>query len=301
MKKKMRHYPLPNIPNLAQAKFWAQDLLSKSGVENADREWHWLLDPILSASDSTISSALSSSLIHGARPLTERQWSRYKMNVTSRSRRYPLAYILGNQEFYDLEFTVNPSVLIPRPETSLLVDMALKGLSKIKLNVSLLDIGTGSGNIAIAIAKNKPNSKLTAVDISSAALKVAKFNAINHNVQDQIRFLKSNLLQSVTGKYVMIVSNPPYIPSETLAHLEPELKYEPKRALTGGLTGFRVIQRIIKQAKSHLIPGGFIALEIGYDQSRSVRNYLKHSGYQNIQLFRDQAGNFRAIQAQFNG
>ena len=213
------------------------------------------------------------------------------------SRRFagePIAYILGEKEFWSLNLTVTPDVLIPRPETEMLVEWILKNLPKdAKLRVA--DLGTGSGAIAIAIASERPHWRLVAVDNSKKALKVAKTNAERCRIRN-INFYFSEWCQALEQKHQhVIVSNPPYI-LDYDQHLQ-QLKYEPHEALTGGPDGLCSIKTIIKEAKSYLIDGGSLLLEHGFDQSQKIIELMQKAHYHQIQDHTDLAGLPRMIVA----
>ena len=190
--------------------------------------------------------------------------------------REPVQYILGVTEFMGMKFKVDKRVLIPRPETEILVQSAIEELKNIK-NPSVLDIGTGSGCIAVSLAKHIPHSQITAVDISFEALKVAKDNARLNRVEEaQIKFIHSDLFSGLGNqKFDLIISNPPYVSIQELSVLAGELSFEPALALETGLDGMDFYRRIIIQADSHLNTGGFLIFEVGLNQACKVRDLLK--------------------------
>ncbi len=192
----------------------------------------------------------------------------------------PLAYILGSTEFMGLEFKITPDVLVPRPETELLVETAIRQArtSDNAICKRILDLGTGSGCIAVSLAKFLPNAEVSAVDISEEALKVAAENAEAHNVK--INFIRSDLFSApalVSSKYGVIVSNPPYIVSEEIGKLQPELSYEPRIALDAGHDGLEFYRRIIDKAPDHLENGGLLVMEMGFGQRKKIENIFKKS------------------------
>jgi release factor glutamine methyltransferase len=198
----------------------------------------------------------------------------------------PIAYIIGRREFYGLTFAVTPDVLIPRPETELLVELALERLPACS---RLLDMGTGSGAIAIAIAHARPDALVTALDTSAVALQVARRNAAMHGAK--INFLESNWYGALEDiRFDIIVSNPPYIVSGD-AHLQQgDLRFEPINALTDHANGMTALNTIIHGAAKYLKPGGWLLLEHGYDQSHPVRDVLKTQGFEQVQSWQDLAG-----------
>ena len=198
-----------------------------------------------------------------------------------RIRGEPIQYILGKTEFMGLEFKVTPDVLIPRPETEIMVEKAVDiAHSSQLLALSILDIGTGSGCIAVSLARFIKDSKVTAVDISKPALQIAKQNALLNNVQ--VDFLESDLFSAYelrAKSFELIISNPPYIPSAEIETLQPEIKYEPRMALDAGLDGLGFYRRIIDEAPRYLKEGGLLIMEMGYNQKEAIKNIFQNSGY----------------------
>lgn len=198
----------------------------------------------------------------------------------------PVAYLVGEREFYGRDFMVGPGVLIPRPETEHLVEAALK---RAPHNARVLDIGTGSGCIAITLKLERPDLQVSAVDVSAAALNIARANAAE--LHAEVEFAESDLFHALAGRqFELIVSNPPYIP-EADAHLsQGDLRFEPKNALASGPDGLDAIRAIVDQAKAHLAPGGWLLFEHGYDQGEAVQGLLKAAGYAKVFLEQDLAG-----------
>ncbi len=204
----------------------------------------------------------------------------------------PIQYILGRTEFMGLEFKVTPDVFIPRPETEILVEKTVEiARSSDPGARSILDIGTGSGCIAVSLAKFLPNIILTATDISHKAIETAQSNALLNNAADKIKFIYSDLFTSyglLIRSYDIIVSNPPYIPAAEIEELQPEVKYEPRIALDGGKDGLDFYRRIIDKAPSYLKENGFLIMEIGFNQGEAIKNIFQKSGYfQIIELIKD--------------
>jgi len=215
----------------------------------------------------------------------------------------PIAYILGQREFYSLQMEVTKDVLIPRTETELLVDLTLECLpSSAQKELSVLDLGTGSGAISVALANSHPNLKLTAVDISDAALAVAKINAEKHlgSKQTLIKLLKSSWYTELTGyQFDIIVANPPYIAVND-KHLEQgDLRFEPRDALTDYTDGLGSLRAIIKDAKHYLKNGGWLLMEHGYDQSFLVCELLKKQPFEEVKSWKDIAGIKRVSGGQY--
>ncbi len=218
---------------------------------------------------------------------------RFDQLVQRRVAREPVAYIVGEKEFYSLSFRVSRDVLIPRPETELLVDTVLKQAPR---GGRVLDVGTGSGCIAIAVAANRADLRLTACDISADALSIAAENASRHGVVG-IRFVESDLFDGLDAddRYDVVVSNPPYVAEgETLA---PELDREPAPALSAGPEGMDVIERLLPDALTRLNPGGGTIVEFGSDQETPVRRCAEAAGYGTIEIVHDLVGHPRVLRA----
>jgi release factor glutamine methyltransferase len=223
------------------------------------------------------------------RPLTEEEMAKYRELLKRRSKFEPLQYIIGNVEFYGLEFNVNPSVLIPRPETELLVE-AIIDIYKDLGPVKILDIGTGSGNIAVTLARNLNDAFITAIDISEEALKTAKENAVFNSVDNKIDFIHSDFLKDELNllDFDVIVSNPPYISISDYETLRPELKiYEPKSALTDHNSGYIFYEVISSRAYNILKQSGRLFFEVGKDQYSEVNRIMITNNFQNITIRKD--------------
>jgi release factor glutamine methyltransferase len=208
------------------------------------------------------------------RELTAEEVFFYWQSVRRRAAGEPIQYILGQQEFYGRIFHVAPAVLIPRPETEHLVEAVLARLPCDR-PLQLLDVGTGSGILAVTFALHLPHAEITAVDISPEALAVARGNAEHHHVADRIQFLHSDLLAKVRGPLDAVVSNPPYIPDTDRTTLHPQVRdHEPPTALFAGPDGLDIYRRLIPQAHAALTPDGLLALEIGHGQRKDIEGLL---------------------------
>lgn len=249
--------------------------------DNSQRDAELLLLHVTVASRASL-------IAHPDRELSPEQRARYEDVIARRLRHEPIQYITGQQEFYGLVMVVTPAVLIPRPETEHLVEAVLKQVPADK-ELTIADIGTGSGAIAIALATHLPNARITALDISLKALEVAEANGRKHEVADRIKFLESDLLAAVsdeTAAYNVIVSNPPYVALTDRDMLSPEVRdYEPATALFAGQTGLDVYRRLISQAHQALKPGGLLALEIGQGQQDAIRTLLR--GWESVSFVND--------------
>ena len=212
-----------------------------------------------------------------------------------RKQNRPIAYILGFKDFWKYKFKVDKNVLIPRPETELIIEQVLKNLPKLSTK-NILDIGTGSGCIIISIIKERENCKATAIDKSLKALKVAKTNAEMHHVQKKIKFLNIDVDKYFANKYDLIVSNPPYIKDIEILSLDKDVKLnEPKLALSGGKSGLNKVFKVIKKSQKLLKTNGKLILEIGDKQSKEVKKYLIKNNFNQIQVFKDLSRKDRCI------
>lgn len=228
------------------------------------------------------------------KPLNDKEVEQYRQFIGRRGQRIPVAYLTGEREFYALRVQVNEHVLIPRPETEFVVDKIVELVEPNQLT-KVLDLGTGSGAIALALACQDPYFQITAVDISPSALQVAEANAKRLEVDNQVDFLCSDLFGKVTGTYAVICSNPPYIKSEELQQASPEIGVEPALALDGGPDGLAFYRRIVNQAASFLEQPGFVVLEIGWDQGAKVRALGEEAGFTWLETMKDYAGQDRVV------
>jgi release factor glutamine methyltransferase len=210
--------------------------------------------------------------------------------LARRVRREPVAQIIGHREFWDLEFEVTSDVLIPRPDTELIVEEAIDFFRASGCRTAL-DVGTGSGCIAVSIAHALPAVHVTVTDCSSAALAVARKNAARHNVADRLTFVETDLMAGVKGPFDVIVSNPPYVPEKDAERLQPEvIQFEPHRALFGGTDGLAVIRRILSEAKSCLAADGRLIVEFGFGQDDDIRRLAEQNGWIVVRLREDLQG-----------
>jgi release factor glutamine methyltransferase len=227
-------------------------------------------------------------ITQGDRTLTADEAVRLDDLVARRLRGEPIAYIVGRREFFGLEFQVGPAVLIPRPDTELIVELALERLPDSAPR--LLDMGTGSGAIAVAVAHTRPDADVTALDVSRDALAVAQANAAANGAR--VRFLESSWFDALAAAEVfdVIASNPPYIAAGDAHLAQGDLRFEPVGALTDHADGLSALRIIIAGSPRHLVPGGWLLLEHGYDQAAAVRTLLQEAGFADVQSWRDLAG-----------
>jgi release factor glutamine methyltransferase len=218
----------------------------------------------------------------------------FRSTLARRVAREPLQYIVGRQEFWSLDFRVTGDVLIPRPETELLVELALVALRESGrrdgAGLKLCDLGTGSGCVAIALARELPSAEIWALDVSSPALAVAENNGRRHGVANRVHFMQSDLFAAVEGRrFDAIISNPPYVSSVELVHPQPELTWEPRQALEGGVAGLDVIRRLTASAPQFLVEGGWLIVEIGADQSAAVQALAAAATLRDVTVYADYA------------
>jgi release factor glutamine methyltransferase len=234
-----------------------------------------------------------------AEPASPEVRQKYKELIRRRIEGCPVAYLVGKKEFHGLEFQVGPAVLIPRPDSEHVVLECL-ALAKALPAPRIMDVGTGSGNLAVTLAKALPNAKITATDQSADALQVAGVNAARHGVQ--IRFLQGDVLAPVPAgeTFDFIVSNPPYIAHEDMKDLPAGVRdYEPHLALDGGPGGFAVFDRLIEQARPRLEPGGYLLVEIGAPQEKGARERIAIAGYELASTIHDYSGHPRVLKARW--
>lgn len=280
--------------------------LAASGVESA-----WLDAELLMAAAAGVTRA---EILSGGALLSSETIARFDAMLARRTKREPVAYIVGHKEFYSLDFEVSPAVLIPRPETELAVATALEAIERMR-DPRVLDIGTGSGAIAIAIAANAPDARVTATDISADALALAARNASRHRVADRVTFRRADCFEVVDGEpplgsFDLIVSNPPYIEDGALAGLEPEVRgYEPRAALGAGSDSLSFFRRIASGARAHFSGNGSddgasrgeLIVEVGAGQAAAVAQMFEQAGLRVVSVLDDLAGLPRVVRARAGG
>ncbi len=228
-------------------------------------------------------------LSHPEYQLSDEQYARFSAWFERRLSGEPIAYILGEREFFGINFKVSPATLIPRPETELLVELALQRMSQQGV-CRVLDMGTGSGAIALSIAHERPNAEVVAVDASEAALEIAQLNAQQLKLKN-VKLMRSDWFAALQGdRFDVIVSNPPYIAADDAHLTQGDLRFEPRTALASGADGLEDLIRICAHAKSHLNAQGWLLLEHGYNQAESVRVLLQQLGFSDVFSAKDLAG-----------
>ena len=227
--------------------------------------------------------------------LNPEQTEIFKNLIERRKKGEPVAYLINKKDFWKDEFFVNKDVLIPRPDTELIIEQVLKIYSK-NSQLQVLDIGTGSGCILLSILKERPNFYGIGIDISKKSIKVSKLNAKQLNLTNRVKFFHSSIDNFKLGKYDMIVSNPPYIELFNLKYLEKDvINFDPKLALSGGFDGFSKIRKVINKAKTLIKKNGKFVLEIGFNQKNKVKKILKEEGFYVNRAIRDYGNNDRCI------
>ncbi|MFT5726430.1 MAG: release factor glutamine methyltransferase [Desulforhopalus sp.] len=285
--------------HLTDALHNGSELLQQAGVEEFELDARLLLENVLNKSRSELFLARDLKL-------TDSQLIQYQAFIERRKQREPVAYILGEQEFWSLSFSVSPHVLIPRPETEFLLEQVLSHANKINFTRGkIVDLCCGSGVIATVLAK-ETGQDIVAVDVSPEALQVSKNNILRHDVQDQVQFVQSDLLSSFQkiNQFSLVVSNPPYVSHiDVTNNLAPEVSdYEPHLALDGGVRGLELIQIIREQLEDVLLPGGELFMEIGADQGQELLSMFSSrmnglDGFLTVEILKDYAGRDRVVHA----
>ncbi|MCS6775633.1 MAG: peptide chain release factor N(5)-glutamine methyltransferase [Chloroherpetonaceae bacterium] len=261
----------------------AIQILKEAGIETPRMEAQLLLAQALGVPRSAV-------LAETYPPPDPAQLAAFDQLVRARARRTPLAYLRGTQEFYGLDFEVTPAVLIPRPETELLVEIALEHLPG-QQPAWIADAGTGSGCIVTSILAHRPAVRAIATDCCTDALRVAQRNAILHAVAPRVRYVCTDFLSGLQGPFQIILSNPPYIPAPEIPDLPPEVRLsEPRAAIDGGQDGLNAYRRLIPQGARLLCPEGLMAVEVARGQASTVADFMKRAGLTRVEIRPDLAG-----------
>ncbi len=279
------------MPTIAETLREATEILRESGLAEPRREANSLLGHALGKDRAHL-------IAHATDALTETETIRFREALARRARREPLQHITGRQEFYGLDFLVTRDVLIPRPETELIVEQALEILPAAGRS-RFCEVGVGSGCISVSILHHRPAASAVALAVSPAALDVARRNAEKHGVGARLELRASDVFAALADeRFDLVVSNPPYIAALDVAGLQPEVRdFEPAVALTDGHDGFSIIERIIAEAPRFLTPGGFLLMEIGFDQAAKVRATLDAARWPEAQILPDLQGIPRTVRA----
>lgn len=261
----------------------ARNYLKQHAIADADADAWYLLAHVFGISRADF-------YLHSEDEVVETKLEMFRKLIEKRAKHIPLQLITGTQEFMGLGFDVTSDVLIPRQDTEVLVEEVLKVCNQ----KSVIDMCTGSGCIIISLAKYQDLKKAVGVDLSEKALKVAAKNATKHNLN--VEFIQSNLFDNIDGVYDVVVSNPPYIPTEEIRNLMPEVRdHEPIMALDGDKDGLAFYRRIAIQVKDHLSQNGYIFLEIGYNQGLEVKEILQTAGFDDVEVLKDLCGLDRVV------
>lgn len=270
--------------NIKQALEYGIELLNKNNIESPNLKTRMLLANILNKNKEHL-------LIHDTEELNISNINKYKEDIQKLANGIPIQYIINKQEFMGLEFYVDKNVLIPQPDTEILVEEAIKICNTYSGDIKVLDLCTGSGAIGISIGKYVKNAKVYATDISDEAINIAKKNAKQNNVNN-IEFIISDMFDNIKEtNFDIIVSNPPYIETDVIPLLSEEVKKEPIIALDGGKDGLKFYKIILSEYKKYLESEGYLLLEIGYDQAKSVGKLINS----NYNIIKDLAGNDRVV------
>jgi release factor glutamine methyltransferase len=268
-----------------------RDFLEKKGVASARLEAEVLMAFVMGCDRVGV-------YMNFDKPMSGSELDALRDLVVRRGKREPLAHITGRREFWSIQFKITPAVLIPRQDTEILVEESLRLLKEIA-EPEILEIGTGSGAIAVSLARELPGAKITATDISGEIISLARENAASAGVAERIKFLKGVDLEPVKGtgsRYDLVISNPPYIPGAEIETLEPEVRaHEPRSALDGGVDGLEIIRKISSGAGGFLKPGGWILIESGDSTWAGAKEVLLNDGYKEVAVIKDYSGLNRAV------
>ena len=268
--------------------FKSTDYLKKNNITSAALDSELLLSSIINKSREEM-------IIDSEDKIDEINIKKFKNLIERRKNREPVAYILNKKDFWTSTFYVNKDVLIPRPDTEILIQEVLSYFPE-KKSILVLDIGTGSGCIILSLLKDRKKFKGIAIDKSKKALKVAEINAKIHQLENRVKFIKTSVDNFFKGKYDLIISNPPYIKHIDLKYLDKDVyKYEPTIALKGGNDGLTLIKTIVKKSSNLLKKGGKLIFEIGYDQKVKVKNLLKNEKFYVNKIVKDYGNKNRCI------
>ena len=264
------------------------DILKKSKISNPQLDSEILLSNSIKRDKKYI-------ILNPKKVLNLEQLQNFKSLIERRKKGEPIAYLVNKKEFWKYEFFVNKDVLIPRPDTELIIEEVLKIYSK-ESHIQVLDIGTGSGCILLSILKERPYFYGTGIDISKKSISISKLNAKQLNLTNKIKFFHSSIDKFKLGKYDLVVSNPPYIKFFNLKYLEKDvINFEPKLALSGGFDGFSKIRKVINKAKTLIKKNGKFILEIGFNQKNKVNKILREEGFYVNKNIKDYGNNDRCI------
>lgn len=276
---------------IARVLAWASDDFKKRGLASPRLDAEVLLAHALGSTRVAL-------VVDSSRELSPEDLARYRALIVRRRGHEPVAYLVGRREFFGREFRVDRRVLVPRPDTECLVEVAFERTRARSMYGRALDLCTGSGCVAITFALGRPTWRVLACDLSPDALAVARDNALRLGAAWTVRFGSGDLFQAVPqgARFELITANPPYVPSGDIAALDADVRdHEPRVALDGGDDGLVLVRRIARAARGHLVPGGVLALELQYDQAARVEQLLAQGGFTDIQRRRDYGGHERVV------
>ena len=274
--------------NIESAIKKGQLILRSKKIKTAELDSHILMSKVINKEKPFL-------IFNSEEKISKKNLNNFNSLINQRGNGKPVAYLIEKKDFWKYEFVVNQDVLIPRPDTEILIEKVLK-LTKNKNKLNLLDIGIGSGCILLSILKEKKNFYGTGVDISNKSLNICKINSHKLGLNSRVKLFKSDIDNFNRGKYDLIISNPPYIKKNTLKCLERDIvDYEPKHALDGGLNGLSEIRKVINKSSELIKKKGFLIIEIGFDQKNNVKKILSEKGFYIKEMVKDLANNDRCI------
>ena len=274
--------------NIESAIKKGESILKSKKIKTAELDSYILMSKVINKEKLFL-------ILNSEEKISKKDLDNFNNLIKQRAKGKPVAYLIEKKDFWKYEFFVNQDVLIPRPDTEILVERVLK-LTKNKNKLKLLDIGIGSGCILLSILKEKKNFYGTGVDISNKSLSICKVNSHNLGLTNRVKLFKSDIDNFNLGKYDLIISNPPYIKKNTLKCLEKDIvDFEPKQALDGGLKGLSEIRKVINKSSELIKKKGFLILEIGFDQKINVKKILNDKGFYITEIVKDLANNDRCI------
>tara|TARA_X000000950_G_scaffold277714_1_gene367523 strand:- start:681 stop:1523 length:843 start_codon:yes stop_codon:yes gene_type:complete len=274
-----------NIQNAIEK---ANQLLKKNNIKSAMLDSEILMSKVIKKDRKYV-------ILNLDKKLKRKDLLKFENLVINRSSGKPIAYLIGEKDFWKYNFVVNEKTLIPRPDTEIIIENILK-LTKLKSRLNILDIGIGSGCVLLSVLKEKKDFHGTGIDISKNCIDISKINALKLNLSNRVKFFKSDVDNFFYGKYDLIISNPPYIKKLDLKNLDKDIiNFEPKIALDGGLDGISEIRKVINRSSDLIKRNGKLVLEIAFDQKHKVKKLLKNKGFYINKIIKDYAKNDRCI------
>ena len=273
--------------NIQTALFQGEIILKKNNIKSAKLDTEILMSKVINKDKKFL-------ILNPNRVLTKENFDYFNILIQERAKNKPIAYIIRKKEFWKYEFIINKDVLIPRPDTEVLIEQVLE-LTKNKNKLKVLDIGVGSGCIIMSILREKKDFIGTGVDICNKSIRISNLNSHKLGINNRLKLFKSNIDKFNLGKYDLIVSNPPYIKKSDLKCLEKDINFEPKHALQGGLDGLSEIRKVISKSSELIKKNGHLILEIGFDQKNKVKRILQNKGFYIKRVVKDLSNHDRCI------